>query len=424
MKKFKGFYFSMKGLREKFLSFIIKTGANQADNLMIKTEQSISAEHPYAVYQSCTSGDWYTYIKDETKKEKRRKIHKKRKEDLIAYLNAYYAEQAKAQACVSKSKCIYEIFNLWLKWSVEYNALSMQTATRYTSAFKRYFPEKWQERDIALITEAELETFIRTSIVQKKMTAAAWSDLRILINGMWRYAHKNGFSELVVSSFMAELGLGKNIFSKPKTKNEVFTEEEISKLMVQIYQNPTQNNLCVALALKTGARAGEIAALNMSDINYQNQSIHINKREVRFKDPKTQKYIYKIQDGAKGEINSNGELKSREIYVTKETLDLIDRIHKLHPTSQYLYTKQNGERKKSHDLTIACYKLCDQVGIQRRSLHKCRKTYATQLYNAGTDELFIQSQLGHTDFKTTQSYYLRDNTDLKQKIEMLKRSGM
>ena len=54
--------------------------------------------------------------------------------------------------------------------------------------------------------------------------------------------------------------------------------------------------------------------------------------------------------------------------------------------------------------------ICTQLGIQRRSMHKIRKTYATQLINSGASESLVMRQLGHTSITTTLRHYYYDNT--------------
>ncbi len=58
-----------------------------------------------------------------------------------------------------------------------------------------------------------------------------------------------------------------------------------------------------------------------------------------------------------------------------------------------------------------CVWLCNKAGISPKSLHKCRKTYATRLINEKVDEGIIRSQMGHVDFTTTKDYYYYNDKD-------------
>lgn len=47
-------------------------------------------------------------------------------------------------------------------------------------------------------------------------------------------------------------------------------------------------------------------------------------------------------------------------------------------------------------------------------MHKIRKTYATNLLNAGVDEKIIQKQMGHTDISTTKGFYYYNNRNVDE----------
>ncbi|MCR4739189.1 MAG: tyrosine-type recombinase/integrase [Lachnospiraceae bacterium] len=54
-----------------------------------------------------------------------------------------------------------------------------------------------------------------------------------------------------------------------------------------------------------------------------------------------------------------------------------------------------------------------------KSLHKCRKTYATRLINARVDESVIRSQMGHIDFSTTRGFYYFNNRNEDEARKMV-----
>ena len=83
--------------------------------------------------------------------------------------------------------------------------------------------------------------------------------------------------------------------------------------------------------------------------------------------------------------------------------------------NEYLFwDKQKGKIKTIHALTCYLYRVCDQVGIPRRSMHVLRKTYATRLLNAGIDGSIITKQLGHTNLDTTKEYYYYNDKSIEQ----------
>ena len=52
-------------------------------------------------------------------------------------------------------------------------------------------------------------------------------------------------------------------------------------------------------------------------------------------------------------------------------------------------------------------------------MHKCRKTYITNLINANVPESLIIDQVGHTDIKTSKQYYLFNNKSKQEALDTL-----
>ncbi len=62
--------------------------------------------------------------------------------------------------------------------------------------------------------------------------------------------------------------------------------------------------------------------------------------------------------------------------------------------------------------------LSKQVGF-RVSWHRCRATYATQLYRRSKDVKLVQHQLGHTNSSTTDRYIQRSLQEVSEQIERI-----
>ena len=75
---------------------------------------------------------------------------------------------------------------------------------------------------------------------------------------------------------------------------------------------------------------------------------------------------------------------------------------------------RQGKRIKEKAFSTKMAKICESVGIPKRSMHKVRKTYATNMLNQGVDESLITEQMGHTDISCTKKYYYYDNTTVQE----------
>ena len=69
---------------------------------------------------------------------------------------------------------------------------------------------------------------------------------------------------------------------------------------------------------------------------------------------------------------------------------------------------------------MVCFSLeCDELGIERRSPHKLRKTYISMLLNHGFDPDFVRQQAGHKQLQTTLNNYTHSTTRDSEIVEKL-----
>lgn len=389
----------MKNLNNfELLNFAIENGMIDADTIREKIEMNERKKylemHKYEVFFG-KDGSYHTSVPDNTKKNGRRAIKRKTKESIEDAIVEYYKD--------FETEPVFEaVFKKWIESKLKYGEIEKQTADRYETDFYRFFSDI-KHYKISFFSESDLEDFIKTSIHERNLTAKGWANLRLLINGMFKYAKKQGYTQISITNFMGDLDLSKKSFRRNvKTSEEsVFTDDEINKIMRYIDSaEPSIINLGVVLAFQAGLRAGELSALKWSDL--KGNVLSVNKTEIRYKD-KDGHYVFEVRDFTKGEIGH------RKVILTDIGVEAIKRAHMLNPFGEYLFM-ENAERIKGKAFTVKIEKICRYVGIKPRSIHKARKTYGTKLLNAGLNEKIIENQMGHTDIATTKGYYWFNNS--------------
>ena len=350
--------------------------------------------HNYKIWQG-KDGYFYTKVDDDSKQRGKRLIKKSKKNALENAIIDHYKEK-------KEDPNIKNVFDEWVEQKMRYGEIQRQTYERYKMDFKRFFSDI-KDRKIRFISENELEEFIKLSIRDKQLTAKAWGNLRTLLNGMFKYAKKKGYTQLSITSFLGDLDISNKAFTKKIKPDEccVFCENEIKLLVKYLINKPTLGNLGVLIAAYTGMRVGEVAALRWSDIN--DKYIYVHSTQIRYHGDNG-KEVYEIKNSPKTDAGV------RKVVIVKNLQSVIKSIRKINPFTEYVFEK-NGKPLTKHAFEMCLYRACDNLGITRRSMHVLRKTYATRLINSNVEESIIINQMGHTDIATTkQYYYFNDKT--------------
>lgn len=349
--------------------------------------------HNFKIWQT-GDGEYKTYVPDTMADRGKKLIRRKSKKGLEDFLVDYYKE-------LEVDPYLVDVFNAWSNEKLEYEEIQKQTYDRYKTDYDRFFKgSSLEKKRFRYITERELEKFIRDTIHDKQLSAKAWSGLRLIINGMFKYAKKHGYTEISISEFIGDLDLSKKIFTKKyKSDTEnVFEDAEVQRIM-SLLNTDNLLDCGVMLAFLTGMRAGELTALTWDDIT--DTHISITKTEIRYKDADGH-YKFEIRNSPKTDAGF------RKIVLTNEAKDLIAKMRESKGSNEYVFFK-NGKRITSKLFSCKLYRVCNQLGITQRSLHKARKTYATKLLMNNVPENVIKSLMGHTDILTTKSYYYFNN---------------
>lgn len=401
----------MDSLSEKeVLNFALANGIINIDTIQKQIEMNERKKylemHTTKVWQG-ENGKWYTYLSDD--KNTRRLIKKSTREAINDCIVEHYKS-------FEHEPTFADAFNQWLESKVAYGEIQRQTYDRYKTDFIRYIEsDNIGKCKMKYVTEDMLETFIKSTIHEKQLTAKRWAGLRLIITGTFKYAKKKGYTQISITNFLGDLELSRKAFTRRSftDKESVFTDAELDLVVGYIAsKEPSIINLGILLAFQTGLRVGELAALKWSDI--RGNIINVNKTEIRYKSGNGT-YIYEIRESAKTEAGN------RELIISQSAVKTLKAIRLLNPFGEFVFTK-NGERIKEKAFSVKIVKICKYVKIPPRSLHKARKTYATKLLNAGVDERLVINQMGHTDISTTKHFYYFNNKDEEEAREQIQRA--
>lgn len=394
----------------EILKYAMQNGIIDMDTIQMKIEMNERKKylemHQFSIWHG-KDELWHTYLPDEEKG----RIHKKRKtkkeiEDVIV---AYYKS-------IEQEPYFNKVFYLWLDEKLELGEICKGTYDKYENDFKRFFlKSELYDRKISHITEDDLERFIRKTIAEKSLTTKAYANLRTIVIGIFKYSKKKKYTDISISTFFKDLDISRRAFAKKvkDKESQVFLEDEIPIITKWLREHPTVENLGVLLTFQTGIRVGELSGLKFSDV--KGKVIHIQRMEIKYKGGAKNKCTHEIVDYTKTDAGN------RHVIVPESALETIEMIRQLNPKHEYMM--MSGNRKIwTCTFNDRIYKACAACGIQKKSMHKIRKTYGTTLIDSDTDESLIMAQMGHTDISTTKKYYYYSNKNSKHNMEQIERA--
>lgn len=295
---------------------------------------------------------------------------------------------------------------------LEYQDICIGTFNRYEKDFKRFFEDDTCFADVRIkeVRPEDIIPFLRKAIVKYSLTAKAYSNLRTLVYGIFKYAKEKEYVSWSISQTINDMELPKKAFHKviKEDDEEVFNDDEIELLLKELMEQPDILNLGIILMFCTGVRVGELVAIKWDDIN--DNAIKIRRTEISYKNSDG-KNIYEIRDYPKTEAGI------RTVFVPNEFISIIRRIKLLSGNSEYVLWN-DGHNIKAMQVRKRLYYIYKRCNIKKKSPHKLRKTYVSILLDNGVDKRLIQDVVGHAQISTSERNYHRNrkSDDKKQTI--------
>lgn len=169
-------------------------------------------------------------------------------------------------------------------------------------------------------------------------------------------------------------------------KKERLTDEEV-ELIREHLRTPREKAL-FELMLSTGMRVGEIASLNIGDIDLEHKRVNIY--------------------GQKSDRYRTGMLTIKAVRALKAYMG--DRADN---EPLFIYERAPFGRMKNGRIEALAKEMAERAGVTRlkATVHVYRKTFASVTYRKTKNILLVSKLLGHTKTDLTVQYYLIDDID-------------
>ncbi len=372
--------------------------------IMLKKKQKYLDMHPYAKWQSKDGKYWYTTFPDSTRERGVRQIRRNTLVELDAAIIEFWDSH-------KEKITIRDVFDEWNDTRLELKKISASTHERNMYYFNKHYVG-WEHKFIEDLTPQDFADFLERQIPAHDMTSKNFSSLRGITKGFLKWGRKKGYINYADVEVFSLMDVSDRSFKKVLKEDceEVFDEEETSKVMEFLIQNPDLRNYGVLLMFVTGIRVGELVALKVSDI--VDNVVKIRRTETREPNPDGAGYVYEVRDFPKTKAGV------RDVVVPDDYVWLLDELCK-DRTSGYVFVGDDGKRFTTNVFRRRLERVCKAVGIPARSPHKIRKTYGSILLDHNVDARFVISQMGHTDLGVTENHYHRNRRSNEEKSEIL-----
>lgn len=161
---------------------------------------------------------------------------------------------------------------------------------------------------------------------------------------------------------------------EPKALPEIYDKEEIIAILKAT--SNIKHRLLIALGYGCGMRVSELINIKPCDF-YSNFSM--------------------LRIRGKGQ-------KDRIVPIDTSIADMTRMLSVGIDASDFIFCGQKGEHITKRTAQKILWHACNRAGVQYRSIHKLRHSFATHLHEAGNDIRTIQKLLGHSSTKTTEIY--------------------
>lgn len=342
---------------------------------------------------------------DKNGKRKRKTISGKTRQEVKLKLEKVITE-LNTNTYVDKSKItFYQIAKEFIDTGYEMNKLKPSSYQRKLNTLKSISTHYIANMELQKITEKDLKDFFAYITKYSNSTIAK---IYGIVNNTFKIAVRRNILRFNFLDDQIE-------FSIPYSNNRdkkvsAFTIEEQKKLIIALKETTCRYKYQFLISLFTGMRMGEINALDLDDIDFENKIIHIRRTITRGLNERAMVGSYtKTKSGTRDIImDSNVEAIFRE-YLSSSYYYKND-LHLLFCNSR--------KQCISTDATNMMFKyICEQYNIGNGSAmhqHMLRHTYATRCIESGMPASVLAKIMGHANVSTTLNVYCEVFDKFKQ----------
>lgn len=191
-----------------------------------------------------------------------------------------------------------------------------------------------------------------------------------------------------------------------KKKIDPLTRAEIYTVLEKAREKMPEHYPMLLCAVRTGMRAGELAALQWQDVDCAGRFIEVRRNNPRGEIVTPKNGKTRLVDMSLQLTNVLDALlaqrKAEAVKISpQEKNDVIGRV-----MESAVFTRSDGRRFDPNDLRRQIfYKVLSLAGMRRVRFHDLRHSFASLLIQRGENLVHVKDQLGHSSIQMTVDIY-------------------
>ena len=300
--------------------------------------------------------------------------------------------EAKEGKYVSKSKeTISDLLNAWFKNRQDLREGKFATLNNYRQMLDFYILPKLGAIPIQEITSETLEDFFRELVKAggKKNRPLSHSTYRACVNVL-----SMGLNYAVSKKKLAFNPIVNVKRLKGRTKPIIaYSMQEIKLLLDNL--STYRLYAFFFLACHTGARRGELVALRWSDLNFNNQTLSINKTRGKSSGIDYEEDTTKNENGMRSIELSLPTIEILKAHKERQNLERM-MIGNAWQDTGYIFTKEDGSPIDPTRPYFIFKRALQELNLRNEPLHVLRHTHITELLRSGISPHIVAFRVGDT----------------------------
>ena len=361
---------------------------------------------------------------EKTGKRKRKTIYGKTRQEVKNKLEKIITE-LNTDTYVDKSKVtLYDVAKEFIDTAYKMNKLKESSYSRKLHTLKNISSHYIAQMELQKITEKDLKDFL---IYITKYSDSVIAKIYGILNNTFRIAVRRNILRynFLDNQLEFEIPLSKKYKNKSKSVSAFTIEEQ--KQLINKLQNAEKfrYKYQIIIGLFTGMRMGEINALDLDDIDFENKLIHIRRTITRtFDDRATIGSYTKTVNGIRDLIMDPYLEKIFREYLSSEYYTPND--------YHLLFCNSNKECISTDTVNMMFKEFCKNNNIGKGydvHQHMLRHTFATRCIESGMPASVLAKIMGHANVSTTLNVYCEvfdkfKKEHIDQSFNYLKENGL